>query len=114
MAMIPRLFPGVLVLLLGTFLLAAPARAEEFEVQIHHTEVLNPGISPRVGDVLSFVNHAEIAHNLYLTYEDGTVVTLDTQPPGTTKRAMLKQAGHVIVRCWIHPIIRMEFDVAPH
>jgi hypothetical protein len=40
------------------------------------------------------------------------VETLDTQPPRTTKRAVLKQAGHVVVRCWIHPIIRMEFDVA--
>ncbi|GLK75234.1 hypothetical protein GCM10008171_04880 [Methylopila jiangsuensis] len=91
---------------------AAPAAAEEFEIPIHHTEVLDTGVKPKLGDTLAFVNHADIAHNLYLTYEDGTVETLDTQPPRTTKRTTLKHAGHVIVRCWIHPIIRMEFDVA--
>ena len=98
-----------------TLALATPAvsaTAEEFEIPIHHTEVSDTGLKPKVGDTLVFVNHADIAHNLYLTYEDGTMETLDTQPPGATKRTSLKQAGHVVVRCWIHPIIRMEFDVA--
>jgi plastocyanin len=88
------------------------ASADEFEVTIHHVELQDPGLKTKVGDAISFVNHADIAHNLYLTYEDGQVETLDTQPPRTTKRTVLKQAGHVVVRCWIHPIIRMEFDVA--
>ena len=92
--------------------IAPPAMAEEFEVTIHHVELQDPGLKTKVGDAITFVNHADIAHNLYLTYEDGQVETLDTQPPRTTKRTVLKQAGHVVVRCWIHPIIRMEFDVA--
>ncbi|CAO4132521.1 methylamine utilization protein [Methylorubrum extorquens] len=91
---------------------ALPAAADEFEVTIHHVELQDPGLKTKVGDAITFVNHADISHNLYLTYEDGQVETLDTQPPRTTKRAVLKQAGHVVVRCWIHPIIRMEFDVA--
>ncbi len=91
---------------------AAPALAAEIEIPIHHTEVADIGVTPKVGDTLTFVNHADIAHNLYLTFEDGTVQTLDTQPPGTTKRTTLAREGHVIVRCWIHPIIRMEFDVS--
>lgn len=91
---------------------APPAAADEFEVTIHHVELQDPGLKTKVGDAITFVNHADIAHNLYLTYEDGQVETLDTQPPRTIKRAVLKQAGHVVVRCWIHPIIRMEFDVA--
>lgn len=94
--------------------LAGPshATAAEFEVPIHHVELQDPGLKTRVGDTITFVNHADIAHNLYLTYEDGQVETLDTQPPRTSKRAVLKKAGHVVVRCWIHPIIRMELDVA--
>lgn len=88
------------------------ASAEEFEVTIHHVELQDPGLKAKTGDAITFVNHADIAHNLYLTYEDGQVDTLDTQPPRTKKRTLLKQAGHVVVRCWIHPIIRMEFDVA--
>lgn len=93
-------------------LLATPARAEEFEIAIHHAELQEVKISPKVGDTISFVNHADIAHNLYLTYEDGQVETLDTQPPRTVKRTVMKRVGHVVVRCWIHPIIRMELDVA--
>lgn len=92
--------------------MSATAGADQFEIPIHHTEVLDTGIKPKVGDTIAFVNHADIAHNLYLTFEDGTMETLDTQPPGTTKKAKLNRSGHVIVRCWIHPIIRMEFDVA--
>lgn len=99
-------------LVLSVAVLIAPASAEEFEVTIHHAELQDVTISPRVGDAIRFVNHADIAHNLYLTYEDGGVETLDTQPPRTAKRAVLKRAGRVVVRCWIHPIIRMELEVA--
>lgn len=99
-------------LALTVSVLAGPAAAEEFEVTIHHAELQEVKIAPRVGDAIRFVNHADISHNLYLTYEDGGVETLDTQPPRTTKRAVLKQPGRVVVRCWIHPIIRMELDVA--
>lgn len=104
-----RCLTGSLALIV--VLLATPARAEEFEITIHHAELQEVKISPHVGDTISFVNHADIAHNLYLTYEDGQVETLDTQPPRTIKRTVLKQVGHVVVRCWIHPIIRMELDV---
>ncbi len=97
---------------LSLAVLTAPASAEEFEVTIHHAELQEVTIKPRVGDTIRFVNHADIAHNLYLTYEDGGVETLDTQPPRTTKHAVLRRSGHVVVRCWIHPIIRMELDVA--
>lgn len=99
-------------LLVVALVAAAPVAAEEFEIPIHHTEVADTGVTPKVGDTLVFVNHADIAHNLYLTFEDGTMLTLDTQPPKTTKRTTLAQGGHVVVRCWIHPIIRMEFDVS--
>lgn len=99
-------------LALSVMVLSAPANGEEFEVTIHHAELQEVAIKPRVGDTIRFVNHADISHNLYLTYEDGQVETLDTQPPRTTKHAVLRRAGHVVVRCWIHPIIRMELDVA--
>jgi hypothetical protein len=38
---------------------------------------------------------------------------LSAGPAATEDSALvLKQAGRVVVRCWIHPIIRMELDVA--
>ncbi len=97
---------------LTTLICVSRASGEDFEVSIHHVELQDPGLKAKVGDTITFVNHAGIAHNLYLTYEDGQIETLDTQPPRTSKRTVLKQAGHVVVRCWIHPIIRMELDVA--
>ncbi|GAA0243407.1 hypothetical protein LNAOJCKE_5225 [Methylorubrum aminovorans] len=110
---IPNLMLGLVAgLALTSFHFSTAADAEDFEVPIHHVELQDPGLKTKVGDTIAFVNHADIAHNLYLTYEDGQVETLDTQPPRTTKRAVLKQAGRVVVRCWIHPIIRMELDVA--
>ncbi len=87
------------------------ARAATVEIVIEHLEAHETGAEPAVGDTVVFSNHADIAHNLYLTFEDGTVETLNTQPPGTQKSTVMKKAGHVIVRCWIHPIIHMEFDV---
>ncbi|WP_181704805.1 methylamine utilization protein MauL [Chthonobacter rhizosphaerae] len=90
-----------------------PAAAEDFEIVVHHAEINDVRISPKVGDTLTFVNEAGIAHNLYVTYPDGTSVTLDTQPPGTRRSVTLTQSGPAVVRCWIHPIIRMDVTVGP-
>ncbi len=91
---------------------ATEAEPRSFTLVIHHTELEAVDFVTRVGDELIFRNTGDIAHNLYLTYEDGTVETLHTQPPGTEKRTILKGSGRVLVRCWIHPIIRLELDVA--
>ena len=91
---------------------SGPAWASNFDVVIHHSELQETGIRPKVGDTITFINQAEISHNLYLTYEDGHVETLDTQIPHSTKTAVLHTAGKVVVRCWIHPIIRLEMTVA--
>jgi len=105
---------GVFALLGLTLMALTPsaASAEEFELIIEHTEIQETDIKPKVGDTIKFVNKADIAHNLYLTYEDGSVLNLDTQFPGTSKTALLEKSGKVVVRCWIHPIIRLDIDVA--
>ncbi|CFX58483.1 Methylamine utilization protein MauL [Candidatus Filomicrobium marinum] len=87
-------------------------QAEEHELVITHMEIAETNIRPKVGDTVKFINQADIAHNLYLTYEDGTVQNLDTQFPGMSKTAKIERSGKVVVRCWIHPVIRMEFDAA--
>lgn len=101
-----------LLLLAVTALAPLSASAEQFELIIEHTEILETDIKPKVGDTIKFVNNADIAHNLYLTYEDGSILNLDTQFPGMSKLALLEKSGTVVVRCWIHPIIRMDIDVA--
>ena len=88
-----------------------PASAATFELVIHHAELETTEINPKVGDTITFINEADISHNLYLTYEDGHIETLDTQIPKTKKSVVLQQPGKVVVRCWIHPVIRMEMTV---
>lgn len=70
-------------------------------------------VQPKGDDTISFVNSADITHSLYLTYENGQMVDLEVQIPDTTKTTTLEQSGKVVVRCWIHPVIRIELDVAP-
>jgi hypothetical protein len=41
------------------------------------------------------------------------MTNLDTQVPGVTRAATLEQSGETVVRCWIHPVIKMELDVKP-
>lgn len=90
---------------------ALPVQAETVEIVIKHLEEHETDAKPALGDTVVFDNRSEISHNLYLTYEDGTVETLNTQPPGTKKSTVMNKLGHVTLRCWIHPIIHMEFDV---
>ncbi len=101
------------IAVVGFFAISEPqaASATTFELVIHHAELEDTGISPKVGDTITFINDADISHNLYLTYEDGHVETLDTQIPKTKKSVVLRQPGKVVVRCWIHPVIRMEMTV---
>ncbi len=97
--------------LVWALLLPLAAPAAEHEIPITHMEFDPVEGDFREGDTVHFVNRADIAHNLYLTYEDGSMTNLDTQVPGTTRTVVLEKVGTVIVRCWIHPIIRLELQV---
>lgn len=92
------------------FLLPLAAVAAEHEIAITHMELESVEGDFRQGDTVRFINRADITHNLYLTYEDGSMTNLDTQVPGTERSAVLEHEGKVLVRCWIHPIIRLEIQ----
>lgn len=102
---------------LGLALLSAlavcAAHAEEHTIVIHHMEIQSVGETMRVGDVVTFDNQSDMAHNLYITYPDGTVDNLDTQVPGTQKSLTLRQTGPATIKCWIHPIINAQFEILP-
>lgn len=91
----------------------ATKEAIEHLVVIAHHEFEPWGFTPHAGDSLRFSNRSDIAHNLYLTYADGEIVTLDTQAPGTDRVVRIARPGRLIVKCWIHPVIRMELQVGP-
>jgi len=80
---------------------------------LNHHELSEPDFTASVGDRIHIVNAADIAHSIYVTYEDGRIVSLDTQLPGTEKSFVLQAAGTVVLRCWIHPVIRQQLQVTP-
>ncbi|HLU04290.1 MAG TPA: hypothetical protein VKZ94_16120 [Advenella sp.] len=89
---------------------AAPA---EHVLTLNHHELSKPDFKASVGDRIRIVNGADIAHSIYVTYDDGKIVSLDTQLPGTEKSFVLEAAGTVVLRCWIHPVIRQALQVTP-
>jgi plastocyanin len=103
---------ATVVALLAT-LAAGASHAGEHTVVIHHMEIQAIDAEMRVGDVVTFDNQSDMAHNLYLTYPDGTVDNLDTQVPGTQKSLTLRQGGSAVIKCWIHPIINAQIEILP-
>lgn len=85
--------------------------AGEHTVVLHHMELDRIEGEMRVGDVVTFDNRSDMAHNLYVTYADGTVDNLDTQVPGMKRVVTLRVAGPAVIRCWIHPIIKSELVI---
>jgi len=91
--------------------LSSLARAAEHTVVLHHMELARIEGAMRVGDRVTFDNRSDMAHNLYITYADGTVDNLDTQVPGMKRTLSLRAAGPAVIRCWIHPIIKSELVI---
>jgi plastocyanin len=69
--------------------------------------------TPSANDTVAITNKSDIAHSIYITYPDGTVVNLDVQLPGETFTWTIPAAGNYMLQCWIHPIIREEMTVSP-
>jgi plastocyanin len=89
------------------------AAAAEHTLVMHHMELQPMEVTPKVGDVITFDNQSDMTHNLYVTYSDGTVDNLDTQIPGSKKKLTFRVAGPATIRCWIHPIIRLDLEIEP-
>ena len=103
----------VLMLAMAAVLTFAPrfARAEEHTIVLHHMELESIDATLRVGDLVTFHNLSDMAHNLYVTYADGTIDNLDTQFPDMKRQVTLRVAGPATIRCWIHPIIKAEVEI---
>jgi plastocyanin len=89
------------------------AYAAEHTLVMHHMELQPLQITTRVGDIITFDNQSDMTHNLYVTYSDGSVDNLDTQIPGVQRKLTLRVGGPAIIKCWIHPIIRLDVEIAP-
>ena len=70
-----------------------------------------PGeLSVKTGDEIVFVNDDDITHNVF-SRTVGSKFNLKLQKPGEDKSVVLEQAGEVVVRCAIHPNMKMTIKV---
>jgi len=105
------------VLLCFMLLYAGSVCAEPrlWQMALTHHEFREWDFSPKPGDTITILNQSDIAHAIYVTYPDGTVITLTehVQLPGTTVEWVVPDApGEYTLQCWIHPIIRASLIVS--
>jgi len=101
------------------FILLCSGRASAepvlWQMALTHHEFKEWDFSPKPGDTITILNQSDIAHAIYVTYPDGTVITLTehVQLPGTTVEWVVPDApGEYTLQCWIHPIIRANLTVS--
>ncbi len=111
MILLRTLFSAAMMTMIVMTVSPGGAEAGEHKIVIHHMELQEIDGTLRVGDKVIFENQSDMAHNLYVTYDDGTMDNLDTQFPGMQRSVILRKAGPAVVRCWIHPIIKAEVEI---
>ncbi len=101
--------PGTMAAL--TFLVASAAAEEHTVVQLGKRFTV-PEITVYRGDWVNFRNEDQYTHNLY---SDSPAKRFDVgaQEPGKTVRVHFDTPGKVMVRCAIHPKMKLEVIVRP-
>jgi hypothetical protein len=92
----------------------APARdVSTHQMSLSHHEFEAWTFLPLPRDRIEIINHSNIAHAIYITYPDGTVVNMGVQLPGATVNWTVPDDGdgEYLLQCWIHPIIRATLTV---
>jgi plastocyanin len=104
--------------MLRTLLLSAcalaltPAAAAAGEVEVtQRDKTFLPGqVSLKVGDTLVFKNEDPITHNMFSRSEPNDF-NLKLQKPGEDMRQTFRAPGEVLVRCAIHPKMKLLVTV---
>jgi plastocyanin len=90
--------------------LAAPALAGEVEVTQRDKNFLPQQVSLKVGDTIVFKNEDPIIHNMFSRSEPNDF-NLKLQKPGEDMRQTFQAPGEVLVRCAIHPKMKLLVTV---
>jgi plastocyanin len=99
------------VLLVASALaLGAPALAGEVEVTQRDKNFLPTQVSLKVGDTIVFKNEDPIIHNMFSRSEPNDF-NLKLQKPGEDMRQTFQAPGEVLVRCAIHPKMKLLVTV---
>jgi plastocyanin len=64
------------------------------------------------GEAIRFVNDDTVTHNVF-SKSEANPFNLKLQPPGDAQDVRFAKPGTVVVRCAIHPMMRLEVTVEP-
>ena len=103
-------FRIVPIALLAFFALSGAAGAEEVHVTQKDKTFLPGEVTLRVGDSLVFHNDDPITHNMF-SRSQGNEFNLKMQKPGQDLTQKFESPGTAIVRCAIHPKMKLVVKV---
>lgn len=90
--------------------LAPGAVAEEHQVS-QRTKVFDPReITVKAGDTVTFLNDDDVSHNVF-SRSEGARFNLKFQRPGEDKSQVFETPGTAVVRCAIHPKMKLTVHV---
>jgi plastocyanin len=69
-------------------------------------------VTIKQGEAIEFVNDDTVTHNVFSKSEVNPF-NLKLQPPGNTQLVRFARPGTAVVRCAIHPMMRLEVTVEP-
>jgi plastocyanin len=101
----------ILAPVIGFGLIAGAAIAAE--VEVHQSErTFVPGrLTVAKGSVVSFANDEQFTHHAFVDTPQFAADTGDI-PPGESRGITFNKAGTYLVRCAIHPQMKMTVDVS--
>ena len=101
------------VVLVGSGILAFAALAQAAETSVDQVgqKFSQPSVTLKIGDIMHFMNRDDVIHNINVIDADGDATDKGLQKPGETIEQNFTAAGAFVVRCSIHPKMKMSVKV---
>jgi plastocyanin len=97
--------------LLSTVLLATAAQAGNVDVDQVGQKFDKPSVTLKAGDTINFLNSDNVNHNVTVVDENGGAEDKGIQKPGTTVPVTFSKPGEYMIRCSVHPRMKMQVKV---
>ena len=101
----------ILASVIGFGLVAGAAIAAEFEVRQSERSFAPVRLTIAKGSVVNFANDEQFTHHAFVDTPQFSADTGDI-PPGESRGIAFDKAGTYLVRCAIHPQMKMTVDVS--
>lgn len=93
--------------------LASVTRAGATEIEIDQVgqRFSKPSLTLQIGSIVRFLNQDDVTHNISVINEHNDAVDEGLQRPGQNIVVLLDKNGRFIVRCSIHPRMKMVISI---